>query len=97
MLCQHREYGYLGFEVFTAVTMNNTFFWDVAPSGFIINRRSEETCRTHLQGRRNNASVNSTLKMEVTSSSETSVYNKATRLHSPDDGILYTDIVNYTH
>jgi hypothetical protein len=25
-----------------AVTMKNTIFWDVAPCGFIVNRRSEE-------------------------------------------------------
>jgi hypothetical protein len=46
----------VGFEVFTAVTMKNAVFWDVAPCGFIINRRFEGTCRLHLQDRRNNAS-----------------------------------------
>jgi hypothetical protein len=45
-----------GFEVFTVVTMKNAVFWDVAPHGFIINRRFGETCRLHLQGRRNDAS-----------------------------------------
>jgi hypothetical protein len=38
------------------VTMKNAVFWDVAPCGFIINRRLEGTYRPHLQGRRNNAS-----------------------------------------
>jgi hypothetical protein len=48
--------------------------------------------RTHLPGRRNikkNAGVISTaLKMETTLSSETSVYNKRTKRHIPEDGIL---------
>jgi hypothetical protein len=46
---------FVGFEVFTAVTMKNAVFWVVAPCGFIINRRFEGTCRLLLQGRRNNA------------------------------------------
>jgi hypothetical protein len=29
----------VGFEVFTAVTIRNAALWDVAPCGFIINRR----------------------------------------------------------
>jgi hypothetical protein len=47
---------YVGFEAFTAVTMNNDVFWDLAPCGFIINLRFGRTCRLHLQGRINNAS-----------------------------------------
>jgi hypothetical protein len=31
------------FEVFTAVTMNNAVFWDVASCGSCLNRRSPET------------------------------------------------------
>jgi hypothetical protein len=27
------------FEVFTAVTMKNAVFWDVAPCGYCLNRR----------------------------------------------------------
>jgi uncharacterized integral membrane protein len=27
---------FVGFEVFTAATMKNAVFWDVAPCGFII-------------------------------------------------------------
>jgi hypothetical protein len=38
------------------VTMRNAVFCDVAPFGFIINRRFGGTCRFHLQGRRNNTS-----------------------------------------
>jgi hypothetical protein len=47
---------YVGFEVFTAVTMTNAVFWDVAPCGFMINLRFGGTSRFHLQGRKNNAS-----------------------------------------
>jgi hypothetical protein len=49
--CKH-----VGFEIFTAVTMNNAVFWDVAPCGFIMNRRFGRTCRLRLQDGRNNAS-----------------------------------------
>jgi hypothetical protein len=45
-----------GFEVFMAVTMKNAILWDVAPCGFIINRRFGGMCRLHLHGIRNNAS-----------------------------------------
>jgi hypothetical protein len=34
---------HLGFEGFAAVTMKNAVFWDVAPCGFIINRRFGDT------------------------------------------------------
>jgi hypothetical protein len=39
----------VGFDVFTAVTMKNAVLLDVAPNGFIINRRFGGTCRFHLQ------------------------------------------------
>jgi hypothetical protein len=38
-------------KVFTAVTMKNADFWDVAPCGFIINRRFGETCCLNPQGK----------------------------------------------
>jgi hypothetical protein len=91
---------HVGFQVFTAVIKKNSVSWDVAPCGFIINRRFGGTCRLHIQDRRNTASVSnrltlflsrvilSTLKMEATCSSETSVYNKPIRRHNPEDGIL---------
>jgi hypothetical protein len=34
---------YVGFEVFTAVTVKKAVFWDEAPSGFIINRHFRGT------------------------------------------------------
>jgi hypothetical protein len=36
------RHGSVGFEVFTAMTMKNSVFWDVAPFGLIINGRSSE-------------------------------------------------------
>jgi hypothetical protein len=104
----------VGFEVFTAVTMKNAVFWDVAPCGFIINRRFGGKSRLHLLGTTNDASeekcktvanrlttlrqpsnifqrsfFSSTLKIETTRSSETSVYNKLTQRHIPEDGIFH--------
>jgi hypothetical protein len=38
------------FEVFTAVTMKNVVFWDVAPCRSCVNRRFGGTYRLHLQG-----------------------------------------------
>jgi hypothetical protein len=40
---------YVGFEVFTAVTMKNGGYWDVMPRGSCKNRRFGTTCRPHLQ------------------------------------------------
>jgi hypothetical protein len=67
--------------------MKNAVFWDVAPRGFIINRRFGRTCPsdTFIRPR-----FSSTLKMEATRSSETStsIYSEPTRLHIPQDGIF---------
>jgi hypothetical protein len=43
-------YTYVGFEVFTAMTMKNAVFWDVAPCRSCVNRCFGGTCRLHLQG-----------------------------------------------
>jgi hypothetical protein len=40
------------FEVFTAVTMKNAVFWDVAPCRYCVNRHFGGTYRLHLQGRK---------------------------------------------
>jgi hypothetical protein len=37
------------FEVFTAVSMKNAVFWDVAPCRSCVNRRFGGTYRLHLQ------------------------------------------------
>jgi hypothetical protein len=47
-------YTYVGFEVFTAVVMKSTIFWDMTLcSPLSFNRRFGGTYRHHLQGRRN--------------------------------------------
>jgi hypothetical protein len=38
------------------VTLKNAVFWDVVPSGFIINRCFGRMCRLHLQCKRNDVS-----------------------------------------
>jgi hypothetical protein len=43
---------FVRFEVFTAVTLKNAVFWDVAPCKFCVKRRLEGTYRLHLQGRK---------------------------------------------
>jgi hypothetical protein len=46
------------FEVFTAVTMKNAVFWNVAPCRYFVNRRFGGTHRLHLQGIRNPRAMN---------------------------------------
>jgi hypothetical protein len=40
---------FVRFEVFTAVTMKNAVFWDVAPCRYCVNLRFGGTYRLHLQ------------------------------------------------
>jgi hypothetical protein len=48
-----QESNSVGFEVFTAVTMKNAVFWDVAPCrSNEMNRRFGGMYRLHLQGRK---------------------------------------------
>jgi hypothetical protein len=42
---------FIRFEVFTAVTMKNTVFWDVAPCRSCVNRRFGGMYYLHLQGK----------------------------------------------
>jgi hypothetical protein len=49
---QKQDRNYVRFEVFTAVTMKNAVFWDVAPCRSGVTRRFGGTYRLHLQGRR---------------------------------------------
>jgi hypothetical protein len=56
--------------------MKNGVFWDVAPLVLIISRLIARV-------------ISSTLKMGATRSFETSVYNKPTRRHIPEYGILH--------
>jgi hypothetical protein len=83
----------VGFEVFTAVTMKNAVFWDVAPCRSCVNRHFRGTYRLHFQGRkiheRGFLTDFSTLKMETIHSSKTSVrFTGSTWRHVPEDGIL---------
>jgi hypothetical protein len=89
-------YWSVGFEVFTAVTMKNAVFWDVAPCRSCeMNRRFGGT-RAKSQREQVAAHAGSsltdfsTLKMEAMRSSETSVhFTGSTRRHIPEDGILH--------
>jgi hypothetical protein len=95
------NYKILRIEVFTAVTMKNAVFWDVAPCTSCVNRRFGGTYRLHLQGRKirenslqppadagSSIADFSALKMEAIRSSETSVHTICTRRHIPEDEIL---------
>jgi hypothetical protein len=81
----------LRLEVFTAVTMKNTVFWDVTPCRSCVNRRFGGTYRIHLQGIKIHewgTSVSRWLQ-EAIQSSKTSVHTRSTRHHTPEDGILH--------
>jgi hypothetical protein len=82
---------YLGFEVFTAVTMKNAVFRDVALCSSYVNRRSGGTYRLSLLPPAHAGSslaFFSTLKMEAMRSSETSVHTRSPLRHIAEDGIL---------
>jgi hypothetical protein len=83
------------FEAFTAVTMKNAVFLDVALCTSCVNRRFRGTYRLHHQARLqppahagSSLADFSSLKMEAIRSSETSVYTRSTRRHIPENGIL---------
>jgi hypothetical protein len=67
------------FEFFTAVTMKNVVFWDVALCRPWVNRRFGGAYGFHLQGRKIRADF-STLKMEANPGS--------TQRHIPEDDTL---------
>jgi hypothetical protein len=65
------------FEAFTAVTVKNVVFWDVA------------LCRLQPPARTGSSLADfSTLKMEAIRSFETSVNTRPTQRHIPEDDIL---------
>jgi hypothetical protein len=91
-------HSHVRFEVFTAVTMNNSVFWDVTPCKSCVKRRLGGAYHLHLQlNLQPPAQAGSsladffTLKMEEIHSSETSVYTRSTQRHIPEDGILLTE------
>jgi NADH dehydrogenase/NADH:ubiquinone oxidoreductase subunit G len=84
------------FEVFTAVTMKNAVFWDVALCRSCVNRRFGGTYLIHLQAiknprarnQREQVAADCSMKMKAIRSSETSIHTRSTQLHIPEDGIL---------
>jgi hypothetical protein len=71
----------VGFEVFTALTMKNAVFWDVALCRSCDNLQPPAHACSSLADF-------STLKMEAMLSSETSVHTRSAQRHIPEDGIL---------
>jgi hypothetical protein len=76
---------YVKFEVFTAVTMNNAIFGDVAPCRSCVNRRFGGTCHLHLQGRKNRERGTSVSRWLQTSE-ESSASILARGFIYPEDG-----------
>jgi hypothetical protein len=74
---------FIGCEVFTAVFMKSSFFWEITPcSPLKDNRRFGGTCRLYVVSC---LAYSSTLKMEETCSSETSVdFQQTTRRYVPE-------------
>jgi hypothetical protein len=100
-----RRHIFAGFEVLKAVVTKIYIFWDIRPCSLVkINRRFGGIRGLHLQFRRISQGRNqlatrftlvsssayfSTLKMEETCSSETSVdFQRAARRYIPEDRIL---------
>jgi hypothetical protein len=77
----------LRFEVFTAITMKNVVFWDVAPCRYFFNQRFGGTYRLHLQGRRNPRAMNQREQVAV------DVKKISTQHHIPEDCILNNDLL----
>jgi hypothetical protein len=91
------------FEVFTAVTMKNTVFWNAAPCASCKNLRSGGTYHLHHQGdmnRRARSNVSSNYQLKFTYSYHpgdgghtvllTLALRKATRRNIPENCILHS-------
>jgi hypothetical protein len=74
---------FVGFEVFTAVTMKNGVFWDVTPVALVRTDILEELSASFVS-----SPILVTLMKEALSSSETSVLTRATWRNIPEDAIL---------
>jgi hypothetical protein len=86
---------FVRFEVFTAMTMKNAVYWDVAPCSSCVNRRFRGTYPLRLQGRKireRGTSVSRWLQ-EAIRSSETSVHTRTTQRHIPENGNLRLQIL----
>jgi hypothetical protein len=73
-----RSKKFVRFEVFTAVTMENAVFWDVALCRSCVNRRFGGTYRLHLQGRK--------IRERGTSCSHLLTLVHYSRIFYPEDG-----------
>jgi hypothetical protein len=83
---------FVRFEVFTAVTKGNAFFWDVTPCGSCRNRRFGETAPPSSQ-RASVASCTPILLILMVIElrpSETSVLTRSTRHNIPGEGIFHS-------
>jgi hypothetical protein len=84
---------YVGFEVFTAVVMKSTIFWDMTLcSPLSCNRRFGGTYRLHLQGRRiisARTSRQAGSKQAIGSSETLVATQRTTRRHIPEDNALH--------
>jgi hypothetical protein len=84
---------YLRSEVFTAVTMKNAVFWDVAQCSSCKNRRSVR----RLLVTANivpSSPILVILILEALGSSETSILTRAIRHYIPEDGSLHIPVFN---
>jgi hypothetical protein len=77
-------HSFVGFEVFAAVSMKNAVLWNVAPCGFIINRRFGGTCRFHLQSSKVTHEGKSGWQRPP---KRLFIYTKSTRRHILEDDI----------
>jgi hypothetical protein len=85
---------FVRFEVFTAVTMQNSVFWDVTPCGSCKSRRFGGTwsCVRRLLVAASvvpSSPIFATLMKEAPGSFETSVLTRATWRNNPEDTILH--------
>jgi hypothetical protein len=87
---------YVRFGVFTAVTMKNAVFWDVALCRSCVNRRFGGTWLQPPAHAGSSLANFSTMKMEAICSSETSVHTRSTQRHISEDGILQSCILFVT-
>jgi hypothetical protein len=55
----------VGFDVFTAVTMKNAVFWNVAPCRSCVNRRFGGTCSLHHPKRRFTQNIHGTTSQKT--------------------------------
>jgi hypothetical protein len=90
---------------FDAVTIQNSFFWVMAPCRSCMNRRFGERIASIFRVEKSaneepawadgSLADFSTLKMEAIRSFETSIHTRTLRRHIPEDGILHPGWTSY--